>query len=198
MIRLCLCYLVLMSAAWAEGQVDIFADLAQGGQERLYYDSDALPEAVQSLIAAPISVAQVKQAYDGTTDELRHFNLVLILGKKLAKGLYAGDELAQGEAFLRSTLTEANPWVKTEALYALGEMKAQDSEAVITACFNDRSKTVTYHAVVAYFVIYERMPELTPQQGERVAFVVNECNGLDEKNTLADQELNEYIRSRAY
>ena len=163
-------------------------------QTQLYYEVEELPQAVKALIEAKLSVAQIATAYAKTDDQIKKFNLVLILDKKAVSGQLNQAEMAAANAFFRDCLGHANPWIKTEAVFALGNADGAVALPAIERCLKDRSLTVVYHAAIAIQMISGRDPKLTDEQADKVRKVAA-LPGIAEKNALAELELKEYIKT---
>jgi hypothetical protein len=171
---------------------DVFKDLDTSRQERLYYTMDQLPESVNKLTEKDIAISAFVKGYNNSIDEIKRFNLILILDKKLCAGQYKGDDKTMAIEFLRQKLKSGNPWIKTEAVYALGNIRADNAKEDILGCLDDKSITASYHAYVAYRLTFNEEPALTDEQMERIMRFDNIGNNIDEINKLADKELSEF------
>lgn len=191
--------LVWASAALiaAEGR-NPFDALDRERQERLYYKLDALPPTVQQLIRDPVDVAQFVSSYAKAKDETKKFNLVLILDKKLRAGAIPDADKPAAISFFRSCLAHGNPWIVTEAAFALGNAKAEDALPDITACFKNTSVTAVFHAVLAYQMITGELPVLD----EHLQGMIRRFPALKEdggaRNQLADEEMRDYLSRSIY
>lgn len=165
-------------------------DLERERQEELYYVE--LPATVTSLVASPIPLADYIARYRETDDEILRFNLVVILDKRLRTGAIVGEERTQAIAFLAECLREGNPWIRTEAVYALGNAQGAAADAAIRACLDDVSQTVVYHAVIALIQIHGEQPDLSPEQEATLA-AVHRAQAEGTHNELAMRELRTYM-----
>jgi len=172
-----------------------FDALNQQRQERLYYDVNQLKDSVQSLIAADIPIGVMAHAYDIENDEIKRFNIIIILDKKIKNNEYKENDRVEAIEILKKAIKAGNPWIRTEAIYALGNAKCADAQEIMNACLDDPSATVTFHAVIAIQNTFGIVPELTESQKLRMKTFMDAESREDGKNKLADKELAEYRRS---
>lgn len=195
----CLALLLLLNAATAPSAEGLLAILAQGPrQEKLYYDQEHLPDVVAKLIAGSESVREYQDAYRGTDDEIAKFNLVLIMDKKLLRGIWTGADKDATLDFLRKCVRNANPWIKTEAVYALGNSGDRTALADVRKCLDDVSLTAVFHAVVAYRQLSGELPELSAAQLKKIAAFNRLIGDAEARNALADKELADYAKQAAF
>jgi hypothetical protein len=178
-----LCCAAVASAAGAS----VFDVLQTQREEQLYYHDDLLPAAVRNLIAGPLSVPAATTYFAQSQDDVLRFNLVLILGQKVRDGGLDPQERKAAVDFLAGCLKDGNPWIKTEAVFALGNAHAQGALPEIRRCLDDPNPTVVYHAALAIRAITGALPPFTSDQLAR-ARLVDGLNSHD-RNALADDEL---------
>jgi hypothetical protein len=169
------------------------ADLATERQEHLYYEADQLPATVQALIEQPLGVAAMIEHYRRVGGEKDKFNLILIMGGKTELGLIAGGDRELAVGFFETCLADPNPWVRTEAVYAIGNAQGDSALATVRRHLEDPSDLVTFHAILSLLQIQGDLPALDERQAEVLRRV---GSGLEagRGNELADAELDAYLR----
>ncbi len=172
-----------------------FDALNQQRQEKLYYDVTLLPDSVKTLIAADIPIGALANAYDIEKNEIKRFNIIIILDKKIKNNAYKDNDRVEAIEVLKKAIKAGNPWIRTEAIFALGNAKCADAQAIMTGCLDDPSATVTFHAFMAIQGTFGAVPNLTESQVLRMKIFIDADNRADGKNTLADKELADYRRS---
>lgn len=187
-------FLVLMALS-ALHAVEL-ADLARERQERLYYDRDTLPQVVQELIAAPVSVADFRAFYENTRDEKIRFNILLIVDKKIREEKLMDGDGEAAVALLRDVMRDGNPWIQTEGVYALGNAGGADNVKAIASVLESRSDLALFHALIAYNQVTGQVPELDEAKLQRIKKV----SGLssEERQQLAEREWTTFMSSLAY
>ena len=189
--------LILCFQATTRGEEEVFKELDASRQESLYYTADKLPDAVKNLIKKEMVIDQLFAEYQKTGDEKKKFNLIIILEGKLDAGQYQNEEKAKAVDFLRGALKSGNPWLKAEAVYALGNLQVEGAKEDIQGCLSNTSLIVSYNAYVAYKQIFKEEPALTAEQKEKFNVFTKALaqNDLDIINQLADKELAEFLAS---
>ncbi|MBA3937126.1 MAG: HEAT repeat domain-containing protein [Planctomycetes bacterium] len=195
----CLALLMLLTLPAATCAEGLLAILSKGQrQEKLYYTLDALPPAVSQLIAGNQPAREYQDAYRATDDEITKFNLVLIMDKKLHQGIWTGADHDAALAFLRSCVRNANPWIKTEAVFALGNSGDPTALPDVRTCMDDASLTAVYHAVLAWRQLSGDMPELNAAQQRKVQAFSRLSGDMEAQNALADKELADFVTHAAF
>jgi hypothetical protein len=163
-------------------------------QEQLYYTVPTLPADVQALIQGPIVVSDAIAYYKRTNDEVIKFNLVLILDKKVRAHQLSDKDTALACDFFAICLGHANPWIVTEAVFALGNAQGKEALPAIQSCFTSPYATVVFHAVVASKMITGAMPNLSQVEMDQVktVYALTRTGNHDALNELASKELQAY------
>lgn len=182
--------LALLTLVALPGEDSLFKPLDRDHQEKLYYNTAALPKAVVALVERNLPIDVLVGEYAQSKDEINRFNLIVILDKKLIAGQYQGEDRAKAIALLKTALKDGNPWSKTEAVYALGNAKAVEARIDMIKALSDSSVTVTHHAFVAIAQTFGAVPPATPAQQARL-----DAFAKADDNQLADRELAEYRRN---
>lgn len=157
-------------------------------QTRLYYDTTTLPPAVLALSTRPdLTVGDCQQALQHAVDPLVRFNVVLLLGLRLENHQWAGLEVGKAETALEGVLHDPDPWIRTEAAYALGLAKDAQAVPALTQLLQDPAPTVLLHAALALQQINGAFPRLTPAQMTIVQTTLQAMNN-GTINEIADQE----------
>jgi hypothetical protein len=196
---LLLCLASLCLGAPAAAAASAFDALLRERQEQLYYTVETLPATVRALIDDAPAVQEAIDSYAAAKDEYVKFNLVLILDKQVRSGRVKDADKALALTFFASCLEHGNPWIKTEAVYALGNAQAQGALPAIRRCFDDDSATVVFHAALSYIEVTKQRPDLTREQQGRFDAAARAAEaGNDGLNRLADQELARYVSAAPY
>jgi len=183
-----------LSRAGAAAAASPFDVLITQRQEQLYYNIPTLPADVLALIQAPFAASDAIAYYKKTNDELIKFNLVLILDQKVIAHQFTIPDNALVCAFFTDCLGHANPWIVTEAVFALGNARLKNALPAIQGCLASPYATVVYHAVEASTRITGMTPDLTPDEVRKVDSVnsLMLTVGNDGLNALSDKELHSY------
>jgi hypothetical protein len=160
-------------------------------EEHLYYADDALPAAVKALIKDPATVADAVAYYRQAKDDLVRFNILIILDKRMTTpGLLADADRAPAIAHFAAALKDPNPWLRTEAVSALGDAGDRANLQKIARCLNDPCPTVVHFANGGILSITGKRAPLTPAQANQdLKATMAELKGWDAMNALADAEL---------
>lgn len=184
---------LLLLALAAPAEAVSLEDLHDERQEELYYDWETLPATVRELVAADIRIADMVAFFEETYSEKARFNVVLIVGKKL--GRLPPQEIAEARAFLVDCLEHPNPWVRTEAVFAVvGPGAGSGLAAAIAGLFDDPSDLAFYHAVESYMRLTGERPELDDGQADRLRRV-EQALLAGHRERIAEAEWKRYVAS---
>lgn len=187
---------VLLAAVLPAAEI---ADLAKERQVKLYYSEATLPKTVKELIDDARPVADYAAAYAATRDEITKFNLVIIIDKKLRRPKVAEADRKAGLALLVTATKEGNPWVQTEAVFALGNAKGKEANAEILHLLKSESDLAFFHAVLAYAQANQVIPELDEDQRDRFLRMQAFMDlGPERQNQLADIEMERYLKRKTF
>ncbi|HYE06334.1 MAG TPA: HEAT repeat domain-containing protein [Planctomycetota bacterium] len=166
-------------------------------QKKLYYKTEELPACVTALIADDVAVDELVRYHDAAKNEILKFNIILVLDKKVRNKTIGQADIDTCLALFTKCLTEGNPWIKTEAVFALGNANGKEALPQIVRCLDDPSATVVYHAVMAHVMITKNLPRMTEAQ-QRKFIKAQEAVVNDRRNELADAELADYTSTQVY
>jgi hypothetical protein len=185
-----LALVLLLAAAGAAEVDDLLVRLDAERQERLYYNDATLSPAVVALERSRVRVAELAERFDGSTDHHVRFSVIVALGHRMAAGAVDEAERPAAIALLVRCLHGGSPWVRTEAVYALGQASAVEAERAIVRCLDDSSCTAVFHAWIAYRQIAGRDLPLTRRQRDQIERFQQHASD----NAFADQELADWAR----
>jgi hypothetical protein len=191
-----LCSLLMAPAAHAASATSPFDALTTDRQEQLYYHDENLPDAVKKLIGTPVVVADAIAYFRRSKDDLVKFNIMIILEQQIHNLTLPGPDCDTANAFFATCLTNGNPWIETEAVFALGNAGSPKYLPQITRCLDSPYPTVVYHAIGAIHAITGNLPPLTRDQvakfREVPPFPLGDFRAI---NAFSDTELKTYQAS---
>ncbi len=115
----------------------------------LYYDGARFPENVKELILAPGNIASLIGAYrKDKRDPLYRFNLIMILNKKIDYGIDEGYTKAI-ETTLLKAIHDPDPWVRTEAVWGLGNIGHTGDLPALIPLLDDPDEDVLNETVLS-------------------------------------------------
>ncbi|MBI5258066.1 MAG: HEAT repeat domain-containing protein [Burkholderiales bacterium] len=126
---------------------DLIALLASARVERLYYDTNSLPEHMRLLIQRPGITGALCNAQRGA-EALVRFNLMLLINQRLKHGVTPVAEQPEAAACLRQALADPHAWVRIEAAWGLrfAPAAAEANVAALRPLLNDPEADVRGNA----------------------------------------------------